>query len=428
MALPEPIKMDALLQLLPACTRCRDVRKRCDTLLPACANCTRSGLKCTFYDSISKELLPREYISAMVDHLRSLEAARDRTVQTRFPSVPVTSPGTVMNTGRSYQFLGNRAPLITAAAANWKRQSIDMCPTLPSSFSGMGLVNASMHHSLVDKYLHVVDELFPVFDDRPVDFLESIRNSINPAREQTFVLTIVYSIACHCLPGNDNRLVYLSNALYQESMAHFESVMKDNGVGALRAVILLAIHGIFDGRTGSIGQLVNFAHRLEIELSSHTIPETISQLQRMRSAQSSTTEKAQFLCTVYTWHSRYRAGDMLISDTLSQTLLRQLQELGPSPMLSAMVHQMQFLIHANRDSARRLLSLYDDDRMTYDVYAPHWIYRAASYLISHAEGGSDIGACIIAAKSLERCATKWPNSKVLQRGLEDLRSNRRARS
>lgn len=68
------IDLDALVQSLPACKRCRECRRGCDTLLPKCRQCTKAGADCDFWDHGRRELLPRPYIAELVDHVRRLTA------------------------------------------------------------------------------------------------------------------------------------------------------------------------------------------------------------------------------------------------------------------------------------------------------------------------------------------------------------------
>lgn len=41
--LPPDIDLDALIQSLPACKRCRECRRGCDTLLPKCRQVPPAG-------------------------------------------------------------------------------------------------------------------------------------------------------------------------------------------------------------------------------------------------------------------------------------------------------------------------------------------------------------------------------------------------
>lgn len=51
--------MDELLSSLPACRRCRLNKRRCDTQLPSCRNCSKAGTECIFFDHVAGEDLPR---------------------------------------------------------------------------------------------------------------------------------------------------------------------------------------------------------------------------------------------------------------------------------------------------------------------------------------------------------------------------------
>ncbi|OJJ01272.1 hypothetical protein ASPVEDRAFT_82796 [Aspergillus versicolor CBS 583.65] len=415
MAVAEKNELDALLQLLPACTRCRSVRKRCDTLLPECANCTRSGLQCTFYDPISKESLPREYISSLVEHLRSLEAAGGK--ETPDHPAPVNI-GSIVKVRNSYPCLGKNAPLAAAAAVVRRNLRQSNCIYLPVSST---VIDDAMHHFLIDRYMNTLHDLFPVFNsDQNLDVLHTLRQD---SSGQTFLLKMVYSLACHCLPGNDNRLVDLSDALYREALIHIDTLLKDHSIEAVQGMLLLALRSTFDATTGSIGQLVNFSHRLLIELTSHSVLQMTQTTDRLQcttpKAISSTTENAQSLCAVYALQAVHR-GDT--PTTLDSIILDKLD--SNSPMLVATVRQIHLLIQPSIESAQNLLAAYDD-QMVYNIFTSHWIYRAASYLIDHADKDAATDGCIAAARILERCAMKWPNSRALQGALQDLRRDKR---
>lgn len=65
-ALPEPDGGDvrALLRNIPACRRCRQNHRRCDSSLPSCRNCIKSGHKeCVFFDPILGEDVQRRFVS-----------------------------------------------------------------------------------------------------------------------------------------------------------------------------------------------------------------------------------------------------------------------------------------------------------------------------------------------------------------------------
>ncbi|KAL2833332.1 hypothetical protein BDW59DRAFT_78164 [Aspergillus cavernicola] len=60
--------------MLQTCSRCRSRRIKCDSRLPACANCARNDLECTFHDDALQEAIPRSYIQSLnkrIDDLTS---------------------------------------------------------------------------------------------------------------------------------------------------------------------------------------------------------------------------------------------------------------------------------------------------------------------------------------------------------------------
>jgi hypothetical protein len=139
-------------------------------------------------------------------------------------------------------------------------------------------------------------------------------------------------------------------------------------------------------------------------------------------ARAATTVESRLLCTIYSWQSRRRAGDLVEPiSTLPSTLISDFKQ---SPITLTTMRQIQLLARPSIESATDLLAAYSDDQTVYTIFALHWIYQAASYLIAHIDGETLTEDLIIAARTLDRCASKWPNAKLLQAALEDQRRKR----
>ena len=136
-----------------------------------------------------------------------------------------------------------------------------------------------MHNFLVHLYLENLHPLFPVLDP---DHLFLRRAEPESTAWDIFSQRMVCSIACHCLPGNDTRLELLSNALHREALSQIQVITRDQGIDALQAILLLALRSQFVADTASIGQLVAFAHRLEVQLSSREAQDTTPALKWLR--------------------------------------------------------------------------------------------------------------------------------------------------
>ncbi|KAF4812913.1 Transcriptional activator protein acu-15 [Colletotrichum siamense] len=59
--------------MLQTCNRCRNRRIKCDSRLPACANCSRSDLECTFRDDALQQDIPRSYIQSLNEKIENLQ-------------------------------------------------------------------------------------------------------------------------------------------------------------------------------------------------------------------------------------------------------------------------------------------------------------------------------------------------------------------
>ncbi|KAH8885266.1 hypothetical protein GQ53DRAFT_797239 [Thozetella sp. PMI_491] len=58
--------------MLQTCSRCRSRRIKCDSRLPACANCAKNDLECTFRDDALQEDIPRSYIQSLNERIENL--------------------------------------------------------------------------------------------------------------------------------------------------------------------------------------------------------------------------------------------------------------------------------------------------------------------------------------------------------------------
>lgn len=73
---PTTSEADALTRLLPTCQRCRRLRRKCDTQLPACRLCQKGKAECTFFDHALQQTLPRSYVHSLLSRLGRLRAVQ----------------------------------------------------------------------------------------------------------------------------------------------------------------------------------------------------------------------------------------------------------------------------------------------------------------------------------------------------------------
>ncbi|KAL4941882.1 hypothetical protein BDV06DRAFT_212297 [Aspergillus oleicola] len=77
--------------MLQTCSRCRSRRIKCDSRLPACANCARNDLECTFHDDALQEDMPRSYIQSLNKRIEDL-TSQLALHQPKTPPFEVLSP------------------------------------------------------------------------------------------------------------------------------------------------------------------------------------------------------------------------------------------------------------------------------------------------------------------------------------------------
>ncbi|KAA8617576.1 Zn-clus domain-containing protein [Pyrenophora tritici-repentis] len=302
MAMPM-LDVEALVQSLPACKRCRECRRGCDTLLPKCRQCTKAGVECMFYDHGRNQLLPRSYISELVDRVRRLSGG---------PSPPnsgsLVENGTFgaiksdslesdsprhehhfAEAGNSYRYLGAESCLLKSprlhAATNVRGEQTD------DEFDEWQFMNkdsTDKQYELVQLYLEIIQPIYPILDASQRYLGPELPSDLTSTEK--FSLYMIYSIACYVLPNTgkkqphsqgwnpSGRLAYhqansiryrsLATQYFADAMEHLEVATLEPNIDTIRSVLLLAINSSFDPMSGNIGQQVALAGRLAFDLES----------------------------------------------------------------------------------------------------------------------------------------------------------------
>ncbi len=121
--------------------------------------------------------------------------------------------------------------------------------------------------------------------------------------------------------------------------------------------------------------------------------------------------------------SRFRDG--LPFDELDAALVLAAHTAEVTPLVMAAEKETAFLINPNAEAALQLLATYDQEDMIFNVFTPHWAYKAGVLLLAQGTDDSRLEGYMLASTVLERCALKWPNSRALQETLRALASPRK---
>lgn len=200
----------------------------------------------------------------MVDHIiyRQTKGALD--ANRGFEDAKIAQLVPVRNTMR---YLGSRAALAThlGVLETGGNQGPTAGMQLPGNVFERWALSPEMHTFLMDMYRQQIHNAYPVFD-WPMEFDTTTTPAEESSNVMRFIRPMVYSIACHCLPGNDTRLVLLSSELYQQAAASADELLYTVSVEALQVTLLLAIRSLFVPGDGSIGQQISFAKSMMMEL------------------------------------------------------------------------------------------------------------------------------------------------------------------
>ncbi|KIW91369.1 uncharacterized protein Z519_08265 [Cladophialophora bantiana CBS 173.52] len=319
-----------LTRLLPTCQRCRRLRRKCDTNLPACRLCQKGKAECTFFDHALQQTLPRSYVHSLLTRLGRLRAVQASVNGTSEPLSAFKLPHHDRNTSTTstnldpppndwgtytsdlsfdkhfiiehanptcWQFLGSSSPyalvvevLVHAQAKLgsmvhhpdyagpefWlNAQSTEVAePLQPRATPSRTEIQM-----LVNLYMSTTNTLMTFFD--PEDMTYEIDTYLRHHGSNVKYLTgkdahQFFRVAMICAIASANKArhhsVYdtESMAYYAEGLQCVEEVTSDVSPDALQALLLLILFTLFQPRKGDIWKLLDFACRLSVELNYHT--------------------------------------------------------------------------------------------------------------------------------------------------------------
>ncbi|KAK5221754.1 hypothetical protein LTR47_010183 [Exophiala xenobiotica] len=319
-----------LTRLLPTCQRCRRLRRKCDTNLPACRLCQKGKAECTFFDHALQQTLPRSYVHSLLNRLgrlRSVQATvngsteplstfhvtqHERTTSTASSHLEAqpTPWGTYTSdlsfdkhfiidhaNPTCWQFLGSSSPYALvvevlvhgqaklgpmvhnpdyAGPEFWlNAQSTEVAePLQPRSAPSRSEIEM-----LVNLYMSTTNILMAFFDpdDITMEIDTYLRHHGTAVKyltgkdaHQFFRVSMICAIASANKARHHSAYDTESMAYYAEALQCVEEVTSDVSVDALQALLLLIAFGSFHPRKGDIWKLLDFACRLSVELNYHT--------------------------------------------------------------------------------------------------------------------------------------------------------------
>ncbi|KAF2736214.1 hypothetical protein EJ04DRAFT_551446 [Polyplosphaeria fusca] len=471
------LDLDALIASLPACKRCRDCRRGCDTLLPKCRQCTKAGVECMFYDHGRNTLLPRTYIAQLVDEVRRLSAshlpspAETASTLQATPSA-VKTPSTAKAesvasdqnhfdhhfayAGGSYRYLGADSCLVKSPRL--QPAGVSSPDMDEEDWAAVNSEPALGTFELVELYLDAVQPMYPILD-LSLRFLQpELPSDLTPP--EIFSLNMIYTIACHFYPGtNANylpsgklsfhharfcRYRLYGQQFFDEATKYLEASTVETTIATLRAVLLLAVNSLFDPKSGNIGQQVALAARLALNLEKQDLsPEDTTLLRNMQATIfsieneiASTLDRpatfpepdwelcfdpekpCDYLCSLYRLQHRFRKGDKSFSS------LPLLDDKGClKPGLRMALHQTHLLINPCWGTAWYVLEAVVSQGSIHTFLTPHWVYRAGTVLIQGLPSlfeGNLLQLYSNALVVLNLSNGKWRSSASLAASLGDL--------
>ena len=418
------------------------------------------------------------YVSSLVRKLQTPATFDNNTnassAKRPFADASGASPRGLSN-APTRRYIGPNACLNTGALSS------DLVPVGPSSYPQSAkapalptehefVITTEIHRFLLGTYLYNIHCLYPFLDNTspPLTLVTQSLTTQEPWQE--FMLQMIYAVACFCVDKEGYRS--LAADCHRRAMKYIDRATAHTNVESLQAVIILAVHGLFQPKHGNVSQLIGFATRLMMDIerycqnqgtSMHGIYTTLyclenqcatvldrptllperpeqgqgnrmdvkaevspfSAIHQVEGAPSDALFRDSLVYFLYQTQNRFRKGD----PTSPSLLYQRLSIMEPSwsyienslhPNIRAVVYETYFLIDANPATACRLLGVYALDSYISNCLTSHWTYKAAKTifgrrgLISNVEFAKGCSDCILV---LDGCSRTWSGSWLLKQAV-----------
>lgn len=326
------LQEEQLLRLLPTCQRCRRLRRKCDTQVPACRLCQKGKAECTFFDHALQQTLPRSYVHSLLSRLSRLRAVQATVnggvydanngslpsaafVHARTASLLSTTTQHIdtwpqIDLGVSFdkhfsledanptcwQYFGSSSAYSLAVEVVVAAQARFGKMTHPENYTGSEfklnmVVYESLEpkerpcptreevESLVNLYINSTN-VINGYTDRTQAQSEidtylrhqgqgAIRYLQGPEAHQFFRVAMICAIASANRSRHDQRYASESFSYYLEAIQCAEEVTSDVSLDSLQAILMLVLFTFFYPRRGDVWKLLDYACRLSVELNIH---------------------------------------------------------------------------------------------------------------------------------------------------------------
>ncbi|KAI9739056.1 MAG: hypothetical protein M1834_007268 [Cirrosporium novae-zelandiae] len=275
--------------MLQTCNRCRARRIKCDALLPACANCAKAQLLCTFKDDVLQENVPRSYVKSLYDRieeLKSLLSLEDHgppehsrhqgtintfTLQKQSFYVPASKNG-------QYLYLGPSLPAINACAAvqallaldnKIQAPSLQLEPDSNEDVLDFSKIDRSVVSTATVRLLlaHFDRNIRPSYPILPLSFVKEEECTLKTLpRLQRFHTLIACSIAAAHKSYREPNWRVIAKVCREWAGELATPIVSERDGEAFVALLLLLVYELADPDRGMLWEFLGFAIRTCLQL------------------------------------------------------------------------------------------------------------------------------------------------------------------
>ncbi|CAH0059088.1 unnamed protein product [Clonostachys solani] len=296
-----------LIDILPACSPCRDRRVKCHRQLPACKECQRTNRQCVIFDSVLLKNVPLNFVFSLAERVKELElqvgpsshtqSQGQRSGPPNHPrrSIILSQQQTGQRMGWSEQqdeekssdhFFGPWSSLgclreLLTNSPNWELPSIIRAAQTLEDESHENTpgfefkrLSISVELSLILLYGQSANAFFPILDEACLDRIYASYRGEDPDPSFDYNQNIIYlvvAIACQVRKKKEASFAWWATLYFHEALSNLDTTCdhssRPRNIQLLQRTLLICVYLVLSPGSGDVWRHLGFGIRLFFDLS-----------------------------------------------------------------------------------------------------------------------------------------------------------------
>ncbi|RAK94376.1 hypothetical protein BO79DRAFT_261478, partial [Aspergillus costaricaensis CBS 115574] len=265
--------------MLPTCTRCRSRRIKCDSLLPACANCSKHDVECTFRDEALQVDVKAHYCYFTLPEANSdldSESGLTETTPDGIPTGPSSISSFILMPGSGKDLyidlsLPSRIVEVTLEVLSQRQETHDKMTVDEESFSfpdiprlDRSTLTPGAVRGLLKDYHRLVQPQYDILDVGILSYDGMYLRKLPETRR--FQILMACAISATQKSYKEPIWKPFANTCREWANDFIAPVISSADADSMKAILLLLVYEMADPTRGVIWELLDVARRTCLQL------------------------------------------------------------------------------------------------------------------------------------------------------------------